>query len=318
MKQAIVAENLIMKFGNFSAVNNVSFIVEKGEIFGLLGPNGSGKTTIIKVLCGLLLPSSGSANILGLNVLKHADTLKERIGNMSQKFSLYGDLTVDENIEFYADIYDLKGAYLQRRREEVVALLGLSDFLHKPSNVLSGGWKQRLALACAIIHKPEILFLDEPTAGIDPVARREIWDLLFRLSAQGMTLFITTHYMDEAERCGRVAYVYYSKMIACGTPAELKQLPAVSPDNTLRLQVTCPAPSSALMYIRRLAYVLEATIFGEAIHVLIDSSKPYQRLIEDLAKGGFGIATVQPINPTLEDAFVSLTNYINKERGKEK
>ena len=243
MNTVIEADQLTIKFGSFTAVDKVSFQIARGEVFGFLGPNGSGKTTIIKALCGLLAPSAGSGIILGMDIRQHAAEIRRHVGYMSQKFGLYEDLTVGENIAFYAGVYGIHGAHAEQRKQEVLELTGIEQYLNRRAGQLSGGWKQRLALACAIIHSPEVVFLDEPTAGIDPVARRALWDLIFRLSGQGVTFFVTTHYMDEAERCGRVGYIYLSKLVALGTVAELQRLPDASPAGTTRLQIDIADPS---------------------------------------------------------------------------
>src|SRR5712664_3612925 len=269
---AISAEHLVRRFGNFTAVNDVSFRVEKGDIFGFLGPNGSGKTTVIKMLTGLLPLSGGSARVEGLDVRTDSESVRERIGYMSQNFSLYYDLTVTENLQFYGRIYGLEPARLKRRIDEIVQLNGLEPYLNRLAAQLSGGWKQRLALGCAMLHEPKLLFLDEPTAGIDPVARRQLWDLLFELSGHGITFFVTTHYMDEAERCSHVAYIYYGKLIADGTPEALKQLPDVQPEGTKRIEVATPEVTRALRISRKVPGIRSATIFGESIHALVDEN----------------------------------------------
>ncbi len=304
MTAAITADHLTIRFGSFTAVNNVSFSVDKGEIFGFLGPNGSGKTTIIKALCGLLRPSSGGGTILGMDIRKDAAEIKSRVGYMSQKFGLYEDLTVEENIAFYAGVYGINGQKAKQREEEVLALTGIEHYLKRRAGQLSGGWKQRLALACAIIHSPEVVFLDEPTAGIDPVARRALWDLLFRLSGQGVTFFVTTHYMDEAERCGRVGYIYMSNLVALGTVAELQRLPDANPAGTARLQIRTENASAILDSVRGLPGVREATIFGQSIHALVETSQL------DALRAQLPHATIEPITPSLEDIFVTLTYKI--------
>ena len=304
---AISAEHLVRRFGNFTAVNDVSFRVEKGEIFGFLGPNGSGKTTVINMLTGLLPLSGGQAHVEGLDVRTDSESVRERIGYMSQNFSLYYDLTVAENLQFYGRIYSLEPARLKRRMEEIVELNGLAPYLNRLAAHLSGGWKQRLALGCAMLHEPKLLFLDEPTAGIDPVARRQLWDLLFELSGHGITFFVTTHYMDEAERCSHVAYIYYGKIIADGTPNSLRELPDVQPPGTLRVEITTPEVTRALRFARHLPGIRSATIFGQSIHALIEDDFNLDDLREQLLKNGIAVAEIRPLAPSLEDVFVELT-----------
>ena len=304
---AISAEHLVRRFGQFTAVNDVSFRVEKGEIFGFLGPNGSGKTTVIKMLTGLLPLSGGSAHVEGLDVRTDAEVVRERIGYMSQNYSLYQDLTVAENLQFYGRIYSLEPERLKRRINEIVELNGLGPYLNRLSAKLSGGWKQRLALGCAMLHEPKLLFLDEPTAGIDPVARRQLWDLLFELSGHGITFFVTTHYMDEAERCSHVAYIYYGKIIADGTPNSLRELPDVQPQGTIRVEITTPEVTRALRFTRQFPGIRSATIFGQSIHALIDDHVDLDDLRGQLLKDGIAVAEIRPLAPSLEDVFVELT-----------
>jgi ABC-2 type transport system ATP-binding protein len=307
MTAIIAADHLTIRFGSFTAVRDVSFEVGKGEVFGFLGPNGSGKTTIIKALCGLLPPTEGTGRILGMDIRKDAAEIRRHVGYMSQKFGLYEDLTVAENIAFYAGVYGLAGSRAEQRTREVQQLTGIEPYMHRRAGQLSGGWKQRLALACAIIHSPEVLFLDEPTAGIDPVARRALWDLLFQLSGQGVTFFVTTHYMDEAERCGRVGYIYLSKLIAIGTVSDLQRLPEANPEGTTRVQITMANASAMLDGVRKMAGVREATIFGREIHALAETgSLPTLR-------AQLPGSSVSVIEPSLEDVFVTLTYRIMEE-----
>ena len=311
MNAIIAADHLTIRFGSFTAVNGVSFEVGKGELFGFLGPNGSGKTTIIKALCGLLRPTEGTGRILGMDIRKDAPEIRRHVGYMSQKFGLYEDLTVAENIAFYAGVYGLDSSKSASRTKEVQALTGIEPYMHRRAGQLSGGWKQRLALACSIIHSPEVVFLDEPTAGIDPVARRALWDLLFQLSGQGVTFFVTTHYMDEAERCGRVGYIYLSKLIAIGTVAELQKLPEANPPGTSRIQISTENPSEQLDHVRHLPGIREATIFGHSIHALAETSH-----LDEL-RSQLPEAKIETIVPSLEDVFVTLTYRIMEAQNKE-
>jgi ABC-2 type transport system ATP-binding protein len=311
---AISARGLVRTFGKFTAVKGITFEVAKGEIFGFLGPNGSGKTTVIKMLTGLLPLSGGEATVEGLNVRTDSERVRERIGYMSQNFSLYPDLTVTENLTFYGRVYSLSAQRLKSRMDEVIELNGLGPYLNRLASQLSGGWKQRLALGCAMLHEPKLLFLDEPTAGIDPVARRQLWDLLFELSGHGITFFVTTHYMDEAERCGHVAYIYYGKLIADGTPNSLRELPDVQPPGTIRVEITTPEVTRALRLARQEPGIRSATIFGQSIHALIDDHLDLNDLREDLLKNGIAVAEIRPLAPSLEDVFVELT-YKNQANG---
>jgi ABC transporter DrrB family efflux protein len=302
----IQVQSLSRSFGPLVAVRDVSFQVHRGSIFGLLGPNGSGKSTIIRMLLGILPPTSGNASVLGMDVKTQAEGIKPRVGYMSQQFSLYGDLSVQENIDFYGRIYGLDRGQLAERREAVLSLTGLSDRLPQLSQTLSGGWKQRLALACSLIHQPDVLFLDEPTAGIDPVARRHLWDLLFDLSGRGVTLFVTTHYMDEAERCSEVGYIYDSRLLVLGKPDQLKQLPEVNPDGTRRYEIRVPMPAQHLTSLRQIPEVRDATLFGETIHLLIDRPKTPSDILGQL--GILVSAEPHEVPPSLEDVFVTLTS----------
>lgn len=309
---AIEVQHLTRRFGDFVAVRDVSFQVRKGAIFGLLGPNGSGKSTIIRMLLGILPPSEGGAIVLGRDAYIESESIKPRVGYMSQHFSLYADLTVRENLEFYGRIYGLDNVRLEERKKAVMELTGIDDFVDQLAGTLSGGWKQRLALACSLIHEPDLLFLDEPTAGIDPVARRHLWDLLFELSGRGVTLVVTTHYMDEAERCTDVGYLYLSRLLVLGKPDELKQLPQITPEGTRRFELRVPHVAEHLANLRQQPGVRDATLFGETLHVLIDEDVSPETL-----KSHLGVADqeieMRPIAPSLEDVFVTLTANAEKE-----
>jgi ABC-type multidrug transport system ATPase subunit len=303
----IECEGLTKRFGHFTAVDRVSFKINKGAIFGFLGPNGSGKSTVIRLLCGILQPSGGQARIGGLDVARDLEKIKDLIGYMSQKFSLYDELTTHENLQFYGRLYGLRGPALKQRYDQLVAMTHLTPYLRRRAGLLSGGWRQRLAMACSLMHHPTVLFLDEPTAGIDPVARRELWDLLFEFSSTGMTLFVTTHYMDEAERCSHVGYIYMSKLVVCGQPDDLKHLPSVNPPDSRRIDVTCDHVTVGLQALRRVPGVRTATVFGQSMHLLVDKEMPEDLIRAELAKAGIPQADIRPMAPSLEDVFVALT-----------
>jgi ABC-2 type transport system ATP-binding protein len=315
MTAAISAENLVRKFGEFTAVDGVSFHVQPGEVFGFLGPNGSGKTTVIKMLTGILPLTSGRGTVDGIDVSVDPDSVKQRIGYMSQKFSLYDDLTVLENLRFYAQIYGLRGKLAAQKIERTMEQNAIVPYKDRLAGKLSGGWKQRLALSCAMMHGPKILYLDEPTAGIDPVARRKLWDLLFELSGQGITFFVTTHYMDEAERCSHLAYIYYGKLIADGTPETLREIPEVSPPGTKRFEIATRDVTTALRRARSLPFIRSATIFGRSIHALMQDTITEMELQSELEQVGVHPEEIRPLLPDLEDVFVELTYRRQAELG---
>ncbi len=296
---------LTKKFGEFTAVDHVSFMVEAGEVLGYLGPNGSGKTTTIRMLCGLLTPTEGSASVLGIDVFKHPDQIKPLIGYMSQKFSLYDDLTVLENLQFYAGVYEIPEATEKQRIDEILHLAGLQERTESLTVELSGGWRQRLALGCAILHRPKLLFLDEPTSGVDPVARREFWDLIYEMAAQGTTVFITTHYMDEAEHCNRVAFMYRSKLMALDTPAALKS-------KYLHGAAWDLAANPLLETVEELSHtegVAQASLHGDRAHVILDSTKwSRDHLTTYLADKGITVNSIETVQSTLEDVFTLLAH----------
>lgn len=300
---AVTVRDLERRFGSFVAVNRVSFDVAKGEIFGFLGPNGSGKSTTIRMLTGILAPSSGTGTVAGFDVRTEAEKIKAHIGYMSQRFSLYEDLTVEENIDFYSGIYRIPKARRRERKEWVIGMAGLAEHRGSRTAILSGGWKQRLALGCAVLHEPPVIFLDEPTSGVDPLSRRRFWDLIYDLSARGVTVFVTTHYMEEAEYCDRIGLIHRGDLIAVGTPRELK--------TTLMredvIEIVCERPQDAMAEIDGIEAVKEVALFGKGLHaVAADGDAAAVAIRQRLQARGYRIDRIEAITPSLEDVFVSL------------
>jgi ABC-2 type transport system ATP-binding protein len=299
---AVEAVDLSKQFDSFTAVDQISFTVRRGEIFGFLGPNGAGKTTTIRMLLGLLLPTSGQATVLGFDVVHQIAEIRYHIGYMSQRFSLYNDLTVAENLSFYGGIYGVKGKRFQEREGAVLSMAGLHGRERELAKNLSGGWRQRLALGCAILHEPEMLFLDEPTAGVDPISRREFWELLYALSEEGRTIFVTTHYMDEAEHCHRLAFIQRGRLVAMGSPEEIK---AEEMQGQV-LEIDCGAPQRAMGILRAMDWFSEVSLYGALIHVVAASVGTYQAQIEAaLREAGITIQNMNIIAPSLEDVFIA-------------
>jgi drug efflux transport system ATP-binding protein len=330
MGDAIVIDDLTRAFGDRVAVSHVSLTIGESEIFGLLGPNGSGKTTLIRMLCGLLAPTSGRATVGGCDISREPERVKRLIGYVSQKFSLYPDLSIRENLDFFGNVYDVPREVAAERKRELVRLCGLDGRERQIAGSLSGGLKQRLALACALIHRPKILFLDEPTAGVDPVARRLLWDLLFQLAEQGTTLFVTTHYMDEAERCTQAAYIYYGKLLVSGDPNSMKQEEIASTNR--RLEIMCAPLMPALAALRGAPYVDDVSVFGQALHVRLKDVPPEPAeadgfdsfaaaakrgvvmdvLRKHLIAAHIEVRAIRSVYPSLEDIFVSFTRRMDR------
>jgi ABC-2 type transport system ATP-binding protein len=299
---AVEAIELTKKFGDFTAVDRVSFAIQRGEIFGFLGPNGAGKTTTIRMLLGLLRPTSGHAQVLGFDIVKQTDEVKKRIGYMSQRFSLYNDLTVEENLNFYGRTYGVKNQQLRERKAYILEMAGLEGRERELTKNLSGGWKQRLALGTAIIHEPEMVFLDEPTAGVDPISRRAFWDLLYELADGGTTIFVTTHYMDEAEHCQRLAFIHNGRIVARGSPGDIKE--NVMPGQVL--EIDCDQPEAAILALRQLGIFDEVALYGALIHVIAEDGEGHKPMIlKTLTDEGIKVESVDLIAPSLEDVFVS-------------
>ena len=300
LEPTVTARDLGRSFGAFKAVDHVSFSVAPGEIFGFLGSNGAGKTTTIRMLCGLLTPSSGAASVLGYDVATQAREIKRRIGYMSQRFSLYGDLTVEENLRFWGGAYRLFGRALAERVEWAIGAAGLAERRTALARDLPGGFRQRLALVSALLHEPPVIFLDEPTAGVDPEARRMFWDLIDTLVEGGGTVFVTTHYMDEAERCHRVALMHAGRVLALETVPNLKR---VFPEGSV-VEIHCPRPAEAVTVLKGTSGVRDVALFGDVLHAVLSDPSRRGGLEADLDKGGFAPARIDPIPPTLEDVFI--------------
>ncbi|TAM80357.1 MAG: ABC transporter ATP-binding protein [Acidobacteria bacterium] len=300
--KAVVVKNLERRFGSFVAVNRISLEVAEGEIFGFLGPNGAGKSTTIRILCGILAPSGGSGTVAGYDLLTQPEEIKSRIGYMSQKFSLYEDLTVEENIDFYSGIYRIPPKKKKERKTWVIEMAGLAEHRHTLTGNLSGGWKQRLALGCATMHEPGIIFLDEPTSGVDPNSRRQFWNLIYNLAGSGVTIFVTTHYMDEAEYCDRIALIYRGEVIAEGTPEVLKT--QFMQEEVL--EVACDRPLDAMEEIRKLVGIKEVALFGKYLHAVAESRDVGGLVKEALVRSGFNVEKIEKIVPSMEDVFISL------------
>jgi ABC-2 type transport system ATP-binding protein len=299
---AVSVRDLTRRFGDFVAVDRVSFDVSEGEIFGFLGPNGAGKTTTIKMLSGLLAPTSGEGSVAGFDIRTDAESIKARIGYMSQLFSLYADLTVDENIGFFGGLYSVTGARFQERREWVLEMSGLKDQRGRMTGDLPLGWKQRLALGCAVMHEPPVLFLDEPTSGVDPVSRRNFWELIYSLADRGTTIFVSTHYMEEAEYCNRLALMNRGALIALDAPATLREKMSEP-----ILELTTSDGPAAAQALRDAPGVIEAAMFGRDVHVVVtDSAAASASIPAYLGARGITTAHIAPVRPSLEDVFVSL------------
>jgi ABC-2 type transport system ATP-binding protein len=309
--KSVAVEDLVKRFGDFVAVDRINLETKKGEIFGFLGPNGAGKSTTIRMLCGLLTPTSGRAIVAGYDVRQKPESVRQNIGYMSQKFSLYNDLKVIENLRLFAGLYNVPPSVLKERIDwalQTANLKGQEDLI---TGTLPGGWKQRLALGCAVLHRPPIIFLDEPTSGVDPISRRQFWDLIYQMAHDGVTVFVTTHYMEEAEYCNRLALIFHGKMVALGTPSELKKK---SMKGELLL-VECDSLGAAVEALQSAPGVLDAAVFGNALHLVVpqaDSAVP--ELKGYLAEHNITVSKIEKIRPTLEDVFVSLTT----ERGSSK
>lgn len=301
---SVVVRELVKKFGDFTAVDHISLETSRGEVFGFLGPNGAGKSTTIRILCGLLRSTSGTAMVAGYDVAQEPEVVRQNIGYMSQKFSLYNDLRVIENLRFFAGLYNVPHELVETRIGWALEMAGLSQHQRLITGTLPGGWKQRLALGCAVLHQPPIVFLDEPTSGVDPISRRQFWELIHHMAGEGVTVFVTTHYMEEAEYCNRLALIERGRIVALGTPGELKQR-AMKGELLL---VECSPLGRAVELAQQAPGVLDAAVFGNALHLVVkEAATAIPALREYLSKRDVEVHRIEVIPPTLEDVFVSLT-----------
>jgi len=299
---AVEVVNLTKTFDDFMAVDHINFTIRRGQIFGFLGPNGAGKTTTIRMLLGLITPTAGRATVLGFDIIHQVGEIQQRIGYMSQRFSLYDDLTVAENLNFFGGTYGVRRKRLQERKAYVLAMAGLHGHENELAGNLSGGWRQRLALGCAILHEPEMIFLDEPTAGVDPISRREFWDLLYTLSDEGRTIFVTTHYMDEAEHCHRLAFIQRGCLVALGSPEEIK----LEKMHGQVMEIDCAAPEVAMGVLRKTGLFDEVSLYGALIHVVAEGAEAHRPQVKAaLQEVGVEIRSMESIAPSLEDVFIA-------------
>ena len=308
-ENSVEVHQLTRNFGDFTAVDHISFEIPKGEIFGLLGPNGAGKTTTIRMLCGLLKPTGGEARVLGFDVAGQSEQVKRNIGYMSQKFSLYNDLTVYENLWFYANLYGIQNDRIKQRIDDLIEMAGLRGHEKQLTHNLSGAWRQRLALACAIVHEPPMLFLDEPTAGVDPVSRREFWEMIYTMAGKGVSVLATTHYMDEAEFCNVIGMMYRSRLIALNDPDTLK--------NNMRgylYEVDCNAPGKAEHILKSLAEVEDVAAHGVLLHLLLSNENEKELILKILSENQIQVHRIERVLPSLEDVFVSLVDQENRQQ----
>jgi len=304
LANSVVVESLVKRFGVFVAVDSINIEVRKGEVFGFLGPNGAGKSTTIRMLCGLLKPTSGRAQVAGFDVSRQPEAVRQNIGYMSQKFSLYNDLTVIENLRLFGGLYSVPSKDLQSRIEWALSMANLKGQENLITGTLPGGWKQRLALGCAVLHRPPVIFLDEPTSGVDPITRRQFWELIHQMAEEGVTVFVTTHYMEEAEYCNRLALIFRGRIVALGTPSELK-------NNSMKgelLLVECAPLGDAVEALQSVPGVIDAAVFGNSLHLVVeDAALAAPQLKSYLITRNITVSRMENIRPSLEDVFVSLT-----------